>query len=204
MFDSGSIIWAAHRFYVCLSFFLFLVIVTCGRLESLYNCDKQGNLIPLKPVLTGPSLIFQFIKTPGTTHCSPVNELSDIFQPSTSAAVRFSPWTLYGISRFTRAVRCPVSSRPWRWANELKFVRSSFSTFNFFLGRRMFNPLQSVESGTALSSLAMSVPTILMVSRCQVSRFQLPRFQRSLSRRFSLASYGINSLDRNSSKNFDS
>jgi len=29
--------------------------------------------------------------------------------------------------------------------------------------------------GAALSSLAMSVPTILMVSRCQVSRFQSPR-----------------------------
>jgi len=29
--------------------------------------------------------------------------------------------------------------------------------------------------GLTLSSLAMSVPTILMVSRCQVSRFQSPR-----------------------------
>jgi len=28
--------------------------------------------------------------------------------------------------------------------------------------------------GLALSSLAMSVPTVLMVSRCQVSRFQSP------------------------------
>jgi len=38
----------------------------------------------------------------------------------------------------------------------------------------MFNPLRSVQSGAALSSLAMSVPTILMVSWFQVSRFQLP------------------------------
>jgi len=34
--------------------------------------------------------------------------------------------------------------------------------------------------GFTLSSLAMSVSTILMVSRCQVSRFQSPRFWRSL------------------------
>jgi len=38
-----------------------------------------------------------------------------------------------------------------------------------------FNPLRSVQSGAALSGLAMSVPTILMVSRCQVSRFQSPQ-----------------------------
>jgi len=42
-------------------------------------------------------------------------QLMNSFQPFTSTVVRFSPWTLYRISRFIRAVRCPVSSRPWRF-----------------------------------------------------------------------------------------
>ena len=42
-------------------------------------------------------------------------------------------------------------------------IRSSFSMFHFFLGRRMFNPLRSVWSGATLSGLA-----------CQVSRFLRP------------------------------
>jgi len=35
----------------------------------------------------------------------------------------------------------------------------------------------TVLSGVALSGLAMAVPTILMVSRCQISRFQSPQFE---------------------------
>ena len=41
-----------------------------------------------------------------------------------------------------------------------------------------------LQYGAALSSLVMSVPTILMVSRCQVSRFQSPhwKFERGFSK----------------------
>ena len=36
-------------------------------------------------------------------------QLMNSFQPFTSTVVRFSPWTLYRISRFTRAIGCPVA-----------------------------------------------------------------------------------------------
>jgi len=46
-------------------------------------------------------------------------------------------------------------------------------------------------SGLALSSLAMSVPTILMVSRCPFSRFQSPLINRTLIHRESEKGHSI-------------
>ena len=63
----------------------------------------------------------------------------------------------------------PMSSSyntPWI---KYKLVVSIYSTL------KQVSRCPPLRYGAALSILAMSVPTILMVSRCQVSRFQSPR-----------------------------
>ena len=200
MFAAGSIIWAAHWFYVFSSIsFCFRYSYTCGRLSwpVLWSTFRRNIKIRITTVIcarqTGhPTSITdtpiahasQNRACPHGTSAKPAcgatrhtsHQSSEVVA---AAAVADSDAPKVIAARAPAcpclrpccccccccccrpaAVGTPYERRQNGWlhaettgdykrccrivTNRISFVRLSFSTFNFFLGRRMFNPLRSV------------------------------------------------------------